>query len=140
MTAAIFYIDAPNQSASFVVCDSFDGETMTAAHDQRYDETIFRQACLHFKCEERTLGRYDIGASKRDPGRTKRRKRLKETIDRFNALMTGPNPPKTKQQAVKALSPFLAFLLSAFIRSVIEWLWDQTQKPVTVTTSGATEQ
>jgi hypothetical protein len=101
---------------------------MTAAHDQRYDETIFRQACLHFGCEERTLGRYDIGAARRDPARTKKRAKLRSTIDRFNLLMSGPNPPKTKQQAVKALSPIFAFLLSAFVRSVIEWLWDKMQE------------
>lgn len=42
--------------------------------------------------------------------------------------MSGPNPSKTKQQAVKALSPIFAFLLSAFVRSVIEWLWDKMQE------------
>jgi hypothetical protein len=104
---------------------------MTAAHDQRYDETIFRQACLHFGCEERTLGRFDIGAARRDPERTRKRKRLAETIAKFNAVMSSDNPPRTKQEAVEMVAPFLTMLLSMFLRQfgieVIEWLWDQLE-------------
>jgi len=104
---------------------------MSAADDHRYDETIFRQACLHFGCEERTLGRYDIGAAKRDPERTKKRKRLAQTIDRFNAAMSSDNPPRTKQEAVEMVAPFFSLLLSLvfkqFAIQVIEWLWDQLE-------------
>lgn len=104
---------------------------MTAAFDERYNETIFRQACLHFGCEERTLGRYDIGAAKRDPERTKKRKRLRATIDKFNAVMSGDNPPQTKEQAVEMVAPFLTLLLSVLFKQfavmVIEWLWDQME-------------
>ena len=104
---------------------------MTAAFDQRYDETIFRQACLHFGCEERTLGRYDIGAARRDPQRTKKRQKLAETIQKFNAVMSSGNPPRTKQEAVEMVSPFLTLLLSVLLKQfaiqVIEWLWDQME-------------
>lgn len=104
---------------------------MTAAFDQRYDETIFQQACLHFGCEERTLGRYDIGAARRDPQRTKKRQRLAETIQKFNEVMSSDNPPRTKQEAVEMVAPFLTLLLSILFKQfaiqVIEWLWDQMQ-------------
>lgn len=104
---------------------------MTAAFDERYEETIFRQACLHFGCEERTLGRYDIFAARRDPERTKRRKRLAEIIQKFNAVMSSDNPPRTKQEAVEMVSPFLTLLLSMLFKhftiQVIEWLWDQME-------------
>ncbi len=107
---------------------------MTAAFDQQYEETLFRQACLHFGCEERTLGRYDIGAARRDPQRTKKRKRLAETIDRFNSVMSSKYPPRTKQEAVEMVAPFLSLLLSfvfkQFAIQVIEWLWDQMQQEV----------
>jgi hypothetical protein len=102
---------------------------MTAAFDSRYDETIFRQACLHFGCEERTLGRYDIGAAKRDPQRTKKRKRLADTIAKFNAVMSSDNPPRTKDEAVKAMSPVVAYLLWSIFKmlviQIIEWAWDR---------------
>lgn len=105
---------------------------MTAAFDQQYEETLFRQACIHFGCEERTVGRYDIGAAKRDPERTKRRKRLAETINTFNAVMSSDNPPRTREEAVEMVAPFLTLVLSFLFRQfaieVIEWLWDQMQQ------------
>ena len=90
-------------------------------------DPIRQQAYIHFKCEPKTLGRYDIAASRRDPERIKKRERIDNTIERFKVLMSSGNPPATKQQAVKALSPFFAFLLSAFVRSVIEWLWERME-------------
>lgn len=95
---------------------------------------IFEAAVKHFDCQMSASGSTSRGIEGKR--RSRKQGQIHSTIDRFRRLMSGPNPPKTKQQAVKALSPILAFLLSAFIRSVIEWLWDQMQEPVMVTTTG----
>lgn len=94
---------------------------MTAAFFER--DTLYDQACYHFECYPKAVSMFQ----KPDRKAARKRDQIGNTIDRFRKLMSGPNPPKTKQQAVKALSPILAFLLSAFIRSVIEWLWDQME-------------
>jgi hypothetical protein len=95
------------------------------------DETTFREACLHFGCEERTLGRFDIGAARRDPQRTKKRKHLAATIQKFDTVMSSDNPPRTKQEAVEMVAPFLTLILSILFKQfaiqVIEWLWDQME-------------
>ncbi len=95
------------------------------------DETIFREACLHFGCEERTSGRFDIGAARRDPQRTKKRKHLATTIQKFDVVMSSDNPPRTKQEAVEMVAPFLTLILSILFKQfaiqVIEWLWDQME-------------
>lgn len=109
---------------------------MTAAHQQRDDSAkmnaLFQQACFHFNCEERTLGRFDLNAAKRDPQRTKKRQRLAKIVDRYHEVMSGPNPPQTKQQAVEAIAPLVTLILSIFFRQfaiqVIEWLWDQLEQ------------
>jgi hypothetical protein len=99
---------------------------------------IFEKAVKHFDCQMSASGSTSRGIEGKR--RARKQSQIHSTINRFRNLMSGPNPPQTKQQAVKALSPFLAFLLSAFVRSVIEWLWDQMQEPVTVTTSGDSQQ
>lgn len=106
---------------------------MTAAFDERSSlDSLMQQAFIRFDCEERTLGRYDIGAAKRDPQRTKKRARVARTIENFRKVMSSENPPQTKQQAVEAVAPLLVLLLSVFFRQlaveVIEWLWDKMQE------------
>ena len=107
---------------------------MTAASFQRDDDedmhsgpdTLFTLACYHFDCGQLAFGRH-----KEKPERTKKRKRLKTTLDKFRAVMSGPNPPQTKEQAVQAIAPLLVLLLSVlwkqFAIMVIEWLWEQSQ-------------
>jgi hypothetical protein len=95
---------------------------MTAAYFER--DTLFDQACIHFGCagSVRAFG-------KPDRKLVAKREKIDSTLRRFRAVMSSANPPQTKQQAVKALSPIFVWLLSAFIRELIEWLWDQTQGP-----------
>lgn len=106
---------------------------MTAAFLQRDDEdmhsgpdTLFTLACYHFGCSHVAYGR-----QKEKAERTKKRRRLKSTLDKFRTVMSGPNPPQTKEQAVEAIAPILALLLSMvwkqFAVMVIEWLWEQSQ-------------
>jgi hypothetical protein len=57
---------------------------------------------------------------------------ISDTIKRFKGLMTGPNPPQTKAEAVKALSPIVSYLLWTIFKTlaikVIEWAWDRLEK------------
>jgi hypothetical protein len=99
---------------------------MTAAYFDR--DTLYDQACIHFGCagSVRAFG-------KPDRKLVAKREKIDSTLRRFRALMSSANPPQTKAQAVEALSPFFALLLSMFFRQlvveVIEWLWDRTQGP-----------
>lgn len=114
---------------------------MTAAFDQRDEDihsgpdTLFTLACYQFGCEERSLGRFDLNAARRDPERTKKRRRIKTTLDKFRSVMSGPNPPQTKKEAVEAIAPLLTLLLSVLFKQfaimVIEWLWEQSQQQET---------
>jgi hypothetical protein len=99
---------------------------MTAAYFDR--DTLYDQACIHFGCAG-----YVRAFGKPDRNLVAKRQKIDSTLRRFRALMSSANPPQTKAQAVEALSPFFALLLSMFFRQlvveVIEWLWDRTQGP-----------
>jgi hypothetical protein len=61
--------------------------------------------------------------------RHQKKQRIGDTLTRFRTLMESPNPPKTKQEAVAALSPIMAYLLwsifKMFAVQIIEWAWDR---------------
>lgn len=63
--------------------------------------------------------------------REAKQRRVRETLDKFRALMESGNPPKTKEEAVKALSPILSYLLWSLFKSLfikaVEWAWDRYQ-------------
>jgi len=88
-------------------------------------DPIFERAVDHFECRMSEKGSTARGLEGKR--RSKKQEQIHSTIDRFKKLMSSKNPPESKAEAVKALSPIFAFLLSVFIRSVIEWLWDQMQ-------------
>lgn len=97
---------------------------MTAAFDT---DSLYQRACIHFDCSPRAVSMFQ----KPDRERAKRRQNVARTIIRFNAAMSSTNPPRTKQEAVEMVAPFLSLLLSFFVRQfaiqVIEWLWDQME-------------
>jgi hypothetical protein len=95
------------------------------------NDTLFDEACKHFGVPGGVAS-----FAKPNKERAAKRQKISKTLDRFRKLMSGPNPPKTKQEAVRALSPIFAFLLSAFVRSVIEWLWDKMQEQTESRDSG----
>ena len=70
--------------------------------------------------------------------RHQKKQRIGDTLNHFRNLMESANPPKTKQEAVKALSPIIGYLLwsifKMFIVQVIEWAWDQYQEQQRVVT------
>lgn len=106
---------------------------MTAAFEQRAEfDSLYQQACIHFQCEERVSG-----AGKRSSKNRVKREKIHNTMARFHAAMSSPNPPATKEKAVEAIAPLISLLLSLFLKQlivqVIEWLWDQVHEPQTVT-------
>ncbi len=64
--------------------------------------------------------------------RAKRQRDTESTLNQFRSLMESPNPPQTKQEAVAALSPIVAYLLWSIFKmlavKVIEWAWDRYQE------------
>lgn len=91
---------------------------------QQVDE-IEAEAWRAFDCQPVATGR---GGIKRDAKRDK----VTAVTNRFFDAMMSDNPPKTKEDAVTILTPFLGLLLSIFFKQlsimVIEWLWDRTAK------------
>jgi hypothetical protein len=68
---------------------------------------------------------------KRDKAKTKKRDRVTDAMLGFRSVMNGANPPKTREEAVRAVGGITALLLSYLIRQlavmVVEWLWDRLQ-------------
>ena len=98
---------------------------MTAAYFER--DSLYDQACIHFGCAG-----YVRAFGKPDKKLLAKREKIDATLRRFRAVMSGTNPPQTKQQAVEAVAPLLVLWLSVFFRQlaieVIEWLWEKTQE------------
>jgi hypothetical protein len=91
-------------------------------------DSLFDAACDHFKVTPQAVSMF------RKPNKKEARKRqqIAETLDGFRNVMSSSNPPRTKQEAVEMVAPFLTVVLSFFFRQfaieVIEWLWDQMQE------------
>ncbi len=108
---------------------------MTAAHDRRHEwltgswDGIFQHAVDHFDCRMYATGQTSKGKEGRK--RAKKQETIHKTIDRFRQVLAAGNPPRTKQEAVEMVSPFLTLLLSILFKQfavqVIEWLWDQLE-------------
>ena len=94
--------------------------------DQLYCETYRR-----FDCDDLShLVAYHRGFSEIDlRKRRKKRCNVESTLTRFRSAMESPNPPKTKAEAVAALSPVVAYLLWSVFKmlaiQIIEWAWDR---------------
>lgn len=99
---------------------------MTAAFFER--DSLYDQACFHFDCSPKAVSMFQ----KPDKKAARKRDQIGNTIDTFRKVMSSDNPPRTKQQAVEMVAPFLTVVLSFFFRQfaieVIEWLWDQMQE------------
>lgn len=98
---------------------------MTAAFLER--DSLYDQACFHFECSPKAVSMFQ----KPDRKAARKRDQIGNTIDTFRKVMWSSNPPRTKQEAVEMVAPFLTMLLSFFVRQfaiqVIEWLWDQME-------------
>jgi hypothetical protein len=106
--------------------------------DRLYFET-YRQ----FDCDDLTaVVAGHRGLKRKDlEKRTRKQRDVHGTLSRFRSLMESPSPPKTKQEAVAALSPIVAYLLWSFFKmlaiEVIEWVWDRYQEQQQELATGA---
>lgn len=108
---------------------------MTAAFHQRESwltgrwDGIYQHAIDYFDCRMYATGETSRG--KEGKRRAKKQETIHATIDRFRDVMNSGNPPRTKQEAVEMVAPFLTLLLSMLFKQlavqVIEWLWDQME-------------
>ena len=94
-------------------------------------DTLYRDAYLKFDCEYLSpdvCSARRIG-SKQLRKRHERKQQVGDTISHFRNLINSENPPRTKAEAVKALSPVVAYLLWSIFKvlavKIIEWAWDQ---------------
>jgi len=70
-----------------------------------------------------------VSRGSRGGRKDRKRDQITDVILRFRSVMNAPNPPKTKQEAVRAVGGITALLLSYLFRQlavlVVEWLWDR---------------
>jgi hypothetical protein len=105
--------------------------------DQLYVETYRRFDCddlSHIVAYHRGFGKFDLKKRK------KKQRNVETTLSRFRSLMESPNPPRTKEVAVKALSPVVAYLLWSVFKflaiQIIEWAWDRYHEQQTELAAG----
>jgi len=96
---------------------------MTAAFAQNDIYQIEAEAWRKFDCHPTAMCR-DVSK------RISKRDKVSRVLLNYFDVMNGNNPPLTKEQAVEAVAPFIALLLSLFVKQltvmVIEWLWERT--------------
>lgn len=82
------------------------------------------QALAHFGCQA-VKGRK----------RNKKAEKVSATVQRFKKVMSGPNPPRTQEEAVAAVAPLLVYLIGILFRQlmieVIKWCWEKYNEGVT---------
>lgn len=79
--------------------------------------SLLNEALREFDCEAPTSL-----APLPDRNRERRlakRDKVTKTVQRFEALMNGPNPPATEAEMLAALTPVVAWVLSWFIRQLV---------------------
>lgn len=105
--------------------------------DQLYFETYRRFDCddlSHVVAYHRGFCEFDVKKRK------KKQRNIETTLSRFRAAMESPSPPRTKQEAVAALSPIMAYLLWSVFKflaiQIIEWAWDRYHEQQTELAAG----
>ena len=94
-------------------------------------DQIYVQGYRHFDCEYISAASPKFNARHVEK-RNRKQRIVQEYITKLRTQLLSDNPPKTKEEAVKALSPVVAYLLwSVFkmlIVQIIEWAWDRYQE------------
>lgn len=99
---------------------------MTAAFTERDWERIERAAWDEFVSRPAMK----LGASRRVRFREKRSVQLLTTTMKFRAAMESPNPPRTKDEAIRQIVGLLGSILAilfpqyGLLISIISFLWD----------------
>ncbi len=91
-------------------------------------DTIYVQGYKHFDCEYLSAASPKFNARNVEK-RNKKQRTVQDWITKTRNLIESEKPPKTKQEAVAALSPIMAYLLWSIFKvlavKIIEWAWDQ---------------
>ena len=94
-------------------------------------DQVYIAAYRNFDCEyvSQASPKYD---RRKVLPRQRKAKKVEAWVTKTRRLIESPNPPKTREEAVKALSPFVAYLLWSIFKvlaiQVIEWVWDEIHK------------
>ncbi len=94
-------------------------------------DTIYVQGYRHFDCEYLSAASPKFNARLVEK-RNRKQRTVQDWITKTRNLIESPNPPRTKEEAVKALSPIMAYLLWSIFKmlaiQIIEWAWNQYQE------------
>lgn len=105
-------------------------------------DQLYFQAYRRFDCDDLSqMVAYHRGFYGTDIKKRKKKQRnVESTLSRFRAAMESQNPPKTKAEAVAALSPIVAYLLWSIFKmlaiQIIEWAWDRYHEQQTELAAG----
>lgn len=97
-------------------------------------DTLNAKAYKQFDCQWLSaVERHENKVSERQrKRRLEKQRQVGATMAKFRQAMESANPPKSKSEAVKMLSPLLTWLLWSVFKSltimVIEWAWDELHK------------
>ena len=137
MTASIFYVDAPDQSVPFVVCDSFGAKNMTAAFTQRDAYSIEANAWRQFG-----VAPLAAGVLKESRAQRQKRRQISETVASGLEVLESNSPPRSRDEAIRRIVGAVAMALAFFFPQyrlaiqVAGWLWDYLHGDPSATTSG----
>ena len=94
--------------------------------DQLYTDAYKQFDCEYLSPDVCTARRISMDRVQK---RHQKKQKIGDTLTRFRTLIESPNPPRTKEEAVVALSPIVAYLLWSIFKmlaiKVIEWAWDR---------------
>jgi hypothetical protein len=98
---------------------------MTAAFSDRDTRNVTLSAHYAFDCNQ-----YVLGVKNDPPARRKKRDAVSATVARGMEVLNSDNPPKSKEEAIRAIAGAvamaLAFLFPQYrlMIQVAGWLWD----------------
>ncbi len=94
--------------------------------DKLYSDAFQQFNCEYLSpdvCSSRGIGMAQVRR------RHQKKQKVGDTLNHFRNLMESPNPPKTKEEAVRAIAPIIGYLLWSIFKMlivrIIEWAWDR---------------
>lgn len=109
-----------------------DGKSLGGLTPSRSPDALrlLAAAWVEFDCHPTV---YQSCSVPEEPRRSNRRRRVTEITNRFLSSMASASPPRTEAEAIAALTPITAWLLSWLIRQlaiqVIKFLWRRWHDP-----------
>jgi uncharacterized protein (DUF1810 family) len=103
-------------------------------------DKIYVHGYRHFDCEYLSAASPKFDARLVEK-RNRKQRTVQNWITKTRQLIESQNPPRTKREAVKALSPVMAYLLWSIFKmlviQIIEWVWDQYEEQQRELATGA---